>query len=364
VVLTGDVLDVLPSLEADSFDAMLTDPPYGLEFMGRDWDRVVPTAEVWGECLRVLKPGAFALVFGGTRTWHRLAVALEDAGFEVRDTLMWLYGSGFPKSHDVSKAIDKHHGAEREVVGRYSDNGRKSPKHQATYAKWDGESMVEVTVPATADAARWQGYGTALKPAWESIILAQKPASLPQLCGILAHKIGEAICRLPAYARDAERPSTCNPSEWQAAAAPGSAQWSAVERCSTLADLSEAMAMSPSASGMPTSLSIALSWLDTLAAISSHASTFTTETASSLTTDLRTLKSSPWLTTPEGIMAAAITPPGTESNASLAASIFTAAKAKLLLTLTPSAREPVTSKDDALALRPDWEPVLLVRERA
>lgn len=139
-VMAGDVMDVLPTLDADSFDAMLTDPPYGLEFMGRDWDRVVPSVDVWRESLRVLKPGAFALVFGGTRTFHRLAVALEDAGFEMRDTLMWVYGSGFPKSHNLK-----------------------------------GE---------------WEGYGTALKPAWEPALLVRKPSPLTFAEGALVHGCG------------------------------------------------------------------------------------------------------------------------------------------------------------------------------
>ncbi len=190
----GDVLDVLPTLEAESFDAMLTDPPYGLEFMGRDWDRVVPGPDVWRETLRVLKPGAFALVFGGTRTFHRLAVALEDAGFELRDTLMWVYGSGFPKSHDVSKAIDKAAGAEREegVPGRYA--ARRPRAHvEAVSTYQDGvgsASSALVTAPATPAAERWQGYGTALKPAWESIILVRKPTPLTFAQNALEHGCG------------------------------------------------------------------------------------------------------------------------------------------------------------------------------
>lgn len=153
----GDVMDVLPTLEAESFDAMLTDPPYGLEFMGRDWDRVVPGPDVWRECLRVLKPGAFALVFGGTRTFHRLAVALEDAGFEMRDTLMWIYGSGFPKSHNLS-----------------------------------GE---------------WSGYGTALKPAWEPVLLVRKPSPLTFAETALQHSTGALnidACRVPL---DGDKPN-------------------------------------------------------------------------------------------------------------------------------------------------------------
>jgi DNA modification methylase len=123
-----------------SVDSVVTDPPYGLSFMGKRWDYDVPSVEVWAECLRVLKPGGHLLAFAGTRTQHRMAVRIEDAGFEIRDMIAWVYGSGFPKSLDVSKAIDKAAGAEREVVGvgeswnrpdkqgrRCSKNGRSHP---------------------------------------------------------------------------------------------------------------------------------------------------------------------------------------------------------------------------------------------
>jgi DNA modification methylase len=151
-ILHGDCLDVLPTFDDATFTACVTDPPYGLKFMGKDWDHGVPGESFWREVLRVLKPGAHLLAFGGTRTFHRLTCAIEDAGFEIRDCLMWVYGSGFPKSHDVSKAIDKAAGA---------------PANEQNTA-W-------VTAPATTAAAAFSGYGTALKPAWEPIILAMKP---------------------------------------------------------------------------------------------------------------------------------------------------------------------------------------------
>lgn len=113
-VLTGRVEDHLPTFEPESFDACFCDPPYGLKFMGRAWDYGVPGSEIWREVLRCLKPGAFLLAFGGTRTFHRLTCAIEDAGFEIRDCCMFLHGQGFPKSLDISAAIDKAAGAERE----------------------------------------------------------------------------------------------------------------------------------------------------------------------------------------------------------------------------------------------------------
>ena len=110
----GDCLEVIPTLPAASVDSIVTDPPYGLSFMGKQWDHGVPGEPFWREALRVAKPGAFLLAFGGTRTFHRLTCAIEDAGWEIRDCVMWVYGAGFPKSHDVSKAIDKAAGTSGE----------------------------------------------------------------------------------------------------------------------------------------------------------------------------------------------------------------------------------------------------------
>jgi len=103
-IYNGDCLEIMRSMSDSSIDAIVTDPPYGLGFMNKNWDRGVPTAEYWAEALRVAKPGAMLLSFGGTRMWHRLAVEIEDAGWQIRDTIAWVFGSGFPKSHDISKA--------------------------------------------------------------------------------------------------------------------------------------------------------------------------------------------------------------------------------------------------------------------
>jgi DNA modification methylase len=201
----GDCLDVLTTLPDASVDAVCTDPPYALSFMSRDWDtHATPEqfqswCEAWSrECLRVLKPGGHMLAFGGSRTWHRLASAVEDAGFEVRDSIAWLYGSGFPKSLDVSKAIDKAAGAEREVVGVRVLTGRAAQSTEdkgGTYTTGAPSSAgmtkdVDVTAPATPDAERWQGWGTALKPAFEPIVVARKPLSGTVAATVLAHGTG------------------------------------------------------------------------------------------------------------------------------------------------------------------------------
>jgi len=166
----------MTTMDSESVDAIVCDPPYGLSFMGKGWDHGVPGVEFWVEALRVLKPGGHLIAFGGTRTYHRLAVAIEDAGFEVRDCLMWLYGSGFPKSHDVSKAMDKQAGAERDVIGE-SKSGIASSKSTFGDDNWKGigQSTYSITAPSTDLAKQWQGWGTALKPSYEPAILARKP---------------------------------------------------------------------------------------------------------------------------------------------------------------------------------------------
>lgn len=181
-LIGGDCLAIMPTLEPNSVDTIITDPPYGLKFMGKAWDHGVPGAPFWAEALRVAKPGAMLLAFGGTRTWHRLAAAIEDGGWEMRDTLMWIYGQGFPKSHDISKAIDKAAGAERKAVRKRTDGrGKWNLKMQRDHGDTgighaDGSKQTYMeTAPATEAAALWDGWGTALKPAWEPIILAMKP---------------------------------------------------------------------------------------------------------------------------------------------------------------------------------------------
>ena len=278
MILAGDCVEQMRTLEADSVDAIVTDPPYGLEFMGKDWDGFgTPLGfqtwtEQWArEALRVLKPGGHLLAFGGTRMYHRLAAGIEDAGFEIRDTLMWLYGSGFPKSLDVSKAIDKTNGeagrllkftqwfraagvarsqaslamfqaghisangtmanhyyaqtvsaqpaiptpeiwatlrslctdvpawvdelvariaAEREVIGLGSSaiaNKSEGIRHTIGASK---AVEFNITAPSTEEAKRWQGWGTALKPAVEPIVLARKPLIGTVADNVLTHGTG------------------------------------------------------------------------------------------------------------------------------------------------------------------------------
>jgi site-specific DNA-methyltransferase (adenine-specific) len=169
-----------------SVDSIVTDPPYLIGFMGKGWDAadgIAGQPEVWAECLRVLKPGGHLLAFGATRTYHRMTVAIEDAGFDIRDSLHWVYGSGFPKSLDVSKAIDKAAGAEREVVGT-----KKAVPGVAFTS--DGPAELNITAPATDAARQWSGWGTALKPAHEPIVVARKPLVGTVAGNVLAHGTG------------------------------------------------------------------------------------------------------------------------------------------------------------------------------
>jgi hypothetical protein len=242
-VLTADILGYdyrlgygEPAWPANSVDAVVTDPPYGLEFMGREWDSfkpsnsrlrtrtdgrtnpaegksVVTTPEAyvagvpfqqwcqeWAtECLRVLKPGGHLLAFGGTRTWHRLACGIEDAGFDIRDSvadltgqdaagLLWLYGSGFPKSMDVSKAIDRSAGAERTEGAREWSGGQRSSGVMGE--NLGTQTLTKFDIPATEDAQQWQGWGTALKPGFEPVVVGRKPLIGTVAQNVLEHGTG------------------------------------------------------------------------------------------------------------------------------------------------------------------------------
>jgi len=268
----------MAGMPAASVDAVVCDPPYGLSFMGKDWDHGIPGVAFWSAALRVAKPGAHLLAFGGTRTFHRLAVAIEDAGWEIRDTVMWVYGSGFPKSHDVGKGIDKVNGetgrmlkftnwmrttgltarqldkiTDTNMGGHYLTSASQPAiptaalwqlmrPHCGAVPAWVDELVdrieaeraavttrkaadlfeaerevasqsahksgiangtkghrtvggtiaqhVDITAPATAAARQWDGWGTALKPAWEPIIVARKPLEGTVAANVLAHGTG------------------------------------------------------------------------------------------------------------------------------------------------------------------------------
>lgn len=197
-VIQGDCLEIIKHIDDSSIDAIVTDPPYELGFMGKKWDStgIAYNVELWSECLRVLKPGGHLLAFGGTRTYHRMAVAIEDAGFEVRDMLEWIYASGFPKSLNIGKAVDKLQGNERKVVGTEKINiGIQSGSMHS------GRSVNVIERDKTKGNSEWEGFGTALKPAHEPIIMARKPLSEKTIVeNVLKHGTGAIDidgCRIP-----------------------------------------------------------------------------------------------------------------------------------------------------------------------
>lgn len=186
-ILQGKSEQILKTLPDNSVDSIVTDPPYELGFMGKAWDNtgIAYNVALWKECLRVLKPGGHLLAFGGSRTYHRMAVAIEDAGFEIRDMIEWVYGSGFPKSLNVGKAVDKLQGNEREVVGNKQNTydgsirnpeNHKSPAELSNIGKW-GLTQTPHGMNETKGTSPFEGYGTALKPAHEPICMARKPLS-------------------------------------------------------------------------------------------------------------------------------------------------------------------------------------------
>ncbi len=197
IILHGDARELLKTLPSESVDCCVTDPPYELGFMGKAWDKsgIGYNVELWKQVLRVLKPGAHLLAFGGSRTYHRMACAIEDAGFEIRDMIEWVYGSGFPKSLDVSKAIDKAAGAKREIIGPsvHHCEGRKATNTlRSMNVLYRGEDDGKYdTAPATDAARQWSGWGTALKPAHEPICMARKPLSEKTVAeNVLKHGTG------------------------------------------------------------------------------------------------------------------------------------------------------------------------------
>ena len=217
-VYLGNNIEVLKTFPDNSIDSVVTDPPYGLGkepnaievlqswittgyhevkgkgFMGKEWDAFVPQPLFWKEIYRVLKPGGYVLSFAGTRTYDWMVMAVRLAGFEIRDMIAWLYGSGFPKSLDISKAIDKHLGAEREVIGKAKGAGSTgvNDRGNQTFIAKNGndDGTYNITQATTNEAKQWQGWGTSLKPALEPIVMARKPLAGTVAQNVLKHGVG------------------------------------------------------------------------------------------------------------------------------------------------------------------------------
>mgnify|MGYP003340777837 CR=1 FL=1 len=223
VLYGGDCLDILDTLPDNSIDAVVTDPPYELGFMGKSWDAsgIAFCPQTWATVMRVLKPGGHMVAFGAPKNYHRLACAIEDAGFELRDSLMWVFGTGFPKSLDVSKAIDKAAGAEREIVGVGKRHGggndiRGGSFHAASDTGPDLHGSGFITAPATEAAREWQGWGTALKPAYEPIVLARKPLSEKTVAANVLRWGTGALNIDATRIQSGDLPSACKGTGWAA----------------------------------------------------------------------------------------------------------------------------------------------------
>lgn len=331
----GDCLDVLAELPDASVDAVVTDPPYGIRFMGKAWDgadieartargrRTSPMPEgvggprggyrslaaeagrydlsanaafgewcaAWAtECLRILKPGGHLVSFGGSRTWHRLAAGVEDAGFELRDSIAWLYGSGFPKSLDVSKAIDKAAGAERTEGAREWSGGQR--RAGVMGENLGTQTLTKFDTPATDAAKRWEGWGTALKPAFEPLVCARKPLSAVPLDWRLVATAHHALAGLlwlslsPAKRAEALSQSKNHGQRagWCASALVSAATDTSLDEFAPTATFNSQATAS-------TCWNIASSWSAILDALSDPTSMYTTSTRSSTTTGLKILNS-------------------------------------------------------------------------
>ena len=186
----GNMQDLLNIIKPNSIDSIITDPPYELGFMGKSWDNsgIAFQVDTWRKCYSVLKPGAYLLAFGGSRTFHRIACAIEDAGFEIRDTIMWLYGSGFPKSMNIGLAIDKKNGVESEIIGYTSQQDIRSGNYTGVCTNKKEYSRVDWPIKKAQN--EWDGWGTALKPAYEPVIVARKPCEGSCVDNVLKYGTG------------------------------------------------------------------------------------------------------------------------------------------------------------------------------
>lgn len=365
----GDCLATLRKMPDASVDSVVTDPPYGLGkepnprevlrawldgsefkpggagFMGRAWDAFVPSPLVWAECLRVLKPGGHLVAFAGSRTYDWIVMGVRLAGFEVRDQLFWMYGSGFPKSMDVSKAIDRAAGADREVVGMGVSWNRPDSKDGHTARMNTSPGAYDITAPATDDARTWEGWGTALKPSFEPVVWARKPLSAVPFASILA-ECSVTMEALLWSISPAKLVETCSASSLAALEKEsGFALWTAAA-LNTLSSLGKSgmMAMCSSPEAGQTLWNIASSWSAILGESWRRMNMSTTRTETDLITAWKTCASLASLITPESITRAATAHGGIAWSAANAAKGSTVDGWNLTPTPTPTAGALATSE--------------------
>jgi DNA modification methylase len=379
----GDCLEVLKTLPDNSVDSIVTDPPYGLSFMGKKWDYDVPSEDVWRECLRVLKPGGHLLAFAGTRTQHRMAVRIEDAGFEIRDMIAWVYGSGFPKSLDVSKAIDKAAGAEREVVGfdpiaASKANKRQSGEMNARYrnSAAANDNGATITAPATDAAREWAGWGTALKPSWESVTVATKPLDVLGNCAKTIANLNERIESWRQIANNAEKSSRHSQADLQevrintapesAATRTEDAPENRMETGLVDATSSRVDTLELTREEELTALNTLLSWKNTLEGVFNVMRTSTTATVFETITDWKILSYCLSQTTLDTITKAKWSPNGLSADALRAVDYLNASLACCKSTLALSVLEPAMFQEAEncrdVGVQPNLEPCIVARK--
>ncbi len=373
----AEVLEALPGMPDCSFDACFCDPPYGISFMGKGWDHGVPAKEVWAEVFRVLKPGAFLLAFGSSRTSHRLTCAIEDAGFEIRDSIVWVYATGFPKSHNISKALDKAAGAEREVVGikpgheGFANRGNLSSVQslQGTLGGEGGfarpwmndpekvEAYHHATAPATPLAQLWDGYGTALKPAHEIIVRAQKPLTEQTERNIIVTNLNQLEAKLWSLLPVDVVEGSLGLSPVEQKKALSTARWTVEKSTSTRDGLLDQMDTSQFVLATTTCLSIVSSWRTTLGDHCARVSMSTTETVTGPTIDWKTLNSCLSALTPACIIQAEMKVPGARLSAIPAARYLTAVARNINATHELSVAGNAISPEDTKDLRLNCSPI-------
>lgn len=387
-VYVGDNIEVLKTFPDNSIDSVVTDPPYGLGkepnaievlqswittgyhevkgkgFMGKEWDAFVPQPNFWKEIYRVLKPGGYVLSFAGTRTYDWMVMAVRLAGFEIRDMIAWLYGSGFPKSHDISKAIDKMMGAEREVIGKAKGAGSTgvNDRGNQTFIAKNGndDGTYNITQATTNEAKQWQGWGTALKPSQETICVAQKPIENSSV--MVYNDIKEVfICLLKLYVKIVEKSFTLNHQEQSVVS--NIAQWIVESNINIQADLQEAMDMLQFLSKENMNLNIVISWLNILVDLYKLRNTSTIEMVLSMTIELKILKSLEWENILQNIIQVKNNKiSGTQQNVLLAEKTFSDLKMKLDYIQTHFVQENATSLGRSKNLSPDLEQIVMARK--
>lgn len=362
-LLRGDCVEQLRSLASNSVDSLVTDPPAGISFMGKEWDHhkggrnewIKWMTEVMTEAMRVMKPGAHGLVWALPRTSHWTATALEDAGFEVRDVVNHIFGTGFPKSLDISKAIDKAAGAERENIGKKPYTSNKTIQGNSYGAHKPTERIQEyITAPQTSEAKQWSGWGTALKPSVENWLLIRKKLKPIDEMWYEVHTSGVNLCQFLFSASTV--PASLKLSLNASDAVLNTVQWNVEESINTLADLHDLMVTLPSESLTNSSWNIVSLWSSILVASFQGANMFTIEMASSLTTELKTLNCYLSKTTQESTIQDAMNQNGVESNVSNVEAILKSALIKF------NCIQNITAPKIAIRTNCDSSHIILIRK--